>query len=442
MKKTTFLIVVFLALSLPLALSPILYARFSYLSSKGLYVEEYLFSYQFSLTYYNRGNSSWTLSDADLAFPLFVNNDRQTVELVWSSRPVAYEVLDADGNSWVVFKVGDRVLSPGENLTIMATYKMAVRPGKPPKLSRAKSGTLNDIPGALKEEFCGPAACWQTDNEELRELAFNLSSGKEKVLDIVASFISWICENIEYGTYELPRYPNETYEGRVGDCDDQANLLITLCRVVGIPAYLQIGCIYIAYYGRPTVFSGHMWSGHIIYTARNIAWHGWAVVYIPPWGWLPVDLTASEGIEEDPLNAIRNAIYWAWITVLCQEVKVVDYIAEAREAREFLIENGIYIHEREELSFLGTRTVERPGALSDVWEAIGFYAILTACVIGVSTASVVLIIRRKGHASEGPEFPVPLVVELEDAGVDAGPPGPYGYDEVPPVDRPGLGPGL
>ena len=400
MRKTALLIAASLALSLSLALGPIYYVSLSRSSSRGLYVEEYLFSYQLSLTYYNKGNNSWALSDADLAFPLFVNNERQTVELVWSSRPVAYEVLDADGNSWVVFRVGDKVLEPGENLTLMANYRMAVRPGKPPKLSPGKSGMLSDIPEALKREFCGPAACWQTEDEELRELAYNLSSGKEKVLDIVASFISWICENIEYGTYELPRYPNETYEGRVGDCDDQANLLITLCRVVGIPAYLQIGCIYISYYGRPAVFSGRMWSGHILYTARNIAWHGWAMVYIPPWGWLPVDLTASRGVEEDPLNAIRNAIYWAWITVLCQEVKVVDYIAEAREAREFLIDNGIYIYEREEMSFLGTRTVEVPGALSGVWEDLKFYIILTACVLGTSVVCTIFIIKKGVRGSE------------------------------------------
>ena len=404
MDKATLGVVILFALSLLMALGPLFYALYHPALRSSFYVEEHVFSYETTITYYNRGNETWELSDADVAFPLFFNGEGQRVELVWSSRPVAVEAVDVDGNSWAILYVSDRKLEPGEYLSLSVRYEIAVVDRSPPAISVELSGTLEDIPDDLRQEFCGQAACWQTYDEELRSLAQNLSRGKENVLEILSSFISWIHDNVEYETYELPRYPNETYSGRKGDCDDQANLLITLCRIVGIPAYLRIGCIYI-YYEHPIVFSGSMWSGHVIYTARNVAWHGWAQVYVPPWGWLPVDLTASVGVGKDPLNAVRNAIWWAWITVLCEEVKFSDYIAEARRAREMLVEKGIYVYEREDMEFLEERQVEKPEAVEEARTSLLFYLMLTVAVVGASTASVAIIVGRGREEAPTPRQP-------------------------------------
>ena len=46
------------------------------------------------------------------------------------------------------------------------------------------------------------------------------------------------------------------------------------------------------------------WEDHLNISYNNVGWHGWAMVYIPPWGWLPVDLTWW---LYDPLNAIKGA---------------------------------------------------------------------------------------------------------------------------------------
>ena len=391
-------------LSMLLALSPLFHAYTPLMASKELYVEEYVLSYRLTVAYHNRGNRTLALSDYDVAVPLFFSNELQEVELTWSSYPVEFVFMDPDGNRWAVLDVPDKELVPGESLSFSVEYRITSREGEAPDISVEASGTLDQIPSSLKEGYCGPAACWQTDFQPLRELAFGLSSGKEKVLEIVASFISWIHSHIRYESYDMPRYPNETYLSRKGDCDDQANLFITLCRIVGIPAYLQIGCIYLyPLLGRHRFFSGSAWDGHVIYSSLDVGWHGWAVVYVPPWGWLPVDLTASYGIEEDPLNAIRNAIYWAWVTILYREVKTIDYISEAYEAKEYVLESGLYIHEDEEMRLIGKTTVPKPGLTGKLAREIILYMGITVAVVGASAISVAIIMSRRAGKEEGPQ---------------------------------------
>lgn len=364
-----------------------------------------VFSYEVRVIYRNEGEEAWVLSDGDVAFSLFMNNSWQDVELEETSRPVERVVRDYDGNLWALLYVPeeDRILEPGESIELYARYKFITRPREAPGILIEASGTLSDIPAELKDAYCGPAACWLTEDEELRSLAQELAYGKQNVLDIICSFVSWIHENIYYETYELPRYPNETYMGRRGDCDDQANLFITFCRIVGIPAYLQIGCIY---YISPEA-EETLWDGHVKLRVRNVAWHGWAVAYVPPWGWLPVDLTASPGIDEDPLNAIRKAIVWMQDVVLCYNITVSDYIAEAREYREELIEHDIYIYEEESMVFLGTEASFEQ--LVGLINAIGYYMLIAfiALSLGGVIAAAIYIWRSRRMKGEGVVYTAP-----------------------------------
>ncbi|MEM2025727.1 MAG: transglutaminase domain-containing protein, partial [Desulfurococcaceae archaeon] len=62
----------------------------------------------------------------------------------------------------------------------------------------------------------------------------------------------------------------------------------SMCRAVGIPSFLQLGCIY-----KP----GDAWQeivmhqGNYVYRSKGIGWHAWSMVYIPSVEWIPVDLT-------------------------------------------------------------------------------------------------------------------------------------------------------
>ncbi len=107
---------------------------------------------------------------------------------------------------------------------------------------------------------------------ELRALAGRIAAGQTNPARVAKACYDWIADNIRYSyavEYSTVRDLGDDCRRRgYGDCGQEAMLFIALCRLQGIPARWQSGW---------SVFPGH----------ENI--HDWAEVYLPPFGWIPVD---------------------------------------------------------------------------------------------------------------------------------------------------------
>jgi hypothetical protein len=226
------------------------------------------------------------------------------------------------------------------------------------------------------------------------QLAHDLAGDETRVLNIVKGFVAWITSNIDYKIHDFPFYPNETMQQLEGDCDDQAVLFVTLARIVGIPAYLQLGAIYMPTSG---VTEEKVWDNHVSVVQNSIGWHGWAIVYVPPWGWLPVDLTYVLSDSLDPLSTIRYGAVTVQSTVQYMNVSAVDYVAESRESMNFLLNNGFYVNTTDEMTRIA------PSGLLGSPEAS------IAVVMGAATVMLVvsclLIVRRRRRHPEKLEVP-------------------------------------
>lgn len=320
------------------------------------------------VVYENRStNETWILRDEDVTIGLFMNNSWQEVYLVDTSCPIKKFNNDSDGNPVILLDVGDMRVPPGRRLSYLVTYRLVFRERSVPMVSEDLSGELDDIPLELKEKFCKPTSLWHFNVTELRRLAEEIAGEERRVLTILKRFISWIARNINYATSEVPRYPNETINQRLGDCDDQANLLITLCRAVGIPAYLQVGCIYIPGLHRSFVY----WSGHLMIRQTGIGWHGWAIVYVPPWGWLPVDLTyVRADLRVEPLSAITHSAVIEHYTFQYSNITVSDYISEIISIKKFIEGSMFYICEDDFMDLEKNVVFPRPPLVKLVHPAI------------------------------------------------------------------------
>jgi len=293
----------------------------------------------------------WNFSEneEDRTISLFMNNTWQTVKLVNSTFSIEKTRVDDDGNLIAILRFPKPVLNWGDNVSFTVWYRIVSKPRIIPSISETESRSLSDIPTNLVDEYTREEGPWQTGNLTLQGLALNLKGNETKVLTIIKNFIVWIKGHIGYPSlqarHENPYYPNQTYAQREGDCDDQAILLITLCRIVRIPSFLQVGSIYL-----PDHFdNASFWDGRVSIVERRIGWHGWAVVYVPPWGWLPVDLTyVSEGFG-DPLNAIKHGAVTGQNTIQYMNVTHTDYVASSLEDREFLIKNGFQVYAEDEM---------------------------------------------------------------------------------------------
>lgn len=310
---------------------------------------ERVFRLTTKVVYENRDpNEVWTLRDDDVTIGLFMNNSWQEAYLVSTSHPIKRFCNDSDGNPVILLDIGDMRVPPGGKVSYNVTYRLIYKERDLPEILENLSGDLDDIPRDLREEYCKPTSLWHFNGTALAALAKEITGDERRILTILRMFIEWITSNIQYATSEVPRYPNETISQRLGDCDDQANLLITLCRAVGIPAFLQVGCIYIPELNESLLY----WSGHLLIREVGVGWHGWAMVYVPPWGWLPVDLTyVSADLIYDPLSAITRSAIVEHYTFQYSNITMTDYISELISIKKLIEGNMFHIYEEDLMEF-------------------------------------------------------------------------------------------
>jgi len=163
-----------------------------------------------------------------------------------------------------------------------------------------------------------------------------------------------------------------------GDCDEKANLLISLCRILKVPAYLQAG---LAVESNMTIadIDGH-------YRSEGLVGHAWAMVYVPLWGWTPVDLTYYKATR-DPISHITTSAFSLGLVIQTANIANTDYIADTKKWVDSLYAHDIYEHERYGLTTLRSETrTEYP--------ALFIIGIVLSCSGIVVTTSTMFYRRR------------------------------------------------
>ena len=128
-----------------------------------------------------------------------------------------------------------------------------------------------------------------------------------------------------------------------GICFDQSMVFVALCRAAGIPARSVIAWWDVFLWIRPTPenpklavdFREYSVDGLAVSNKRNLGAHGWAEVYLPNYGWIPVDptfgrvgcsnvnnraviITKGRDIQIDPnVGPERYGVYRAIVGHLC-----------------------------------------------------------------------------------------------------------------------------
>jgi transglutaminase-like putative cysteine protease len=176
-----------------------------------------------------------------------------------------------------------------------------------------------------------------SDDPHIAAKAEEVVGDADTVLETLILLVEYVSGETTYYNFEVPRYPNATLSEETGDCDDQSILLISMLRSLGVPAYLQVGI-----YVHPSISDSQTsWEGHLINTRSGVGWHGWAMVYVPPWGWVPVDLTLTS--EKDGLELLRKAPEYNGNVVSALNVSRQPYIGETLATRARILGSGLYV---------------------------------------------------------------------------------------------------
>jgi transglutaminase-like putative cysteine protease len=305
------------------------------------------FSYTMSYTFENRGSAAVTLQRDDASIPSFLQTSKQKITLTVTNPNRAENWLDEDGNNFIFLNT-PLTLDPGKKISFSATYEIESHDQPIPDITFQKAEDASKISQSLIDQYTSTTTTFPSDDVEIRALAERLALGKTTVLEKVTAMVAWLDTNVAYDSIEIPRYAKETMTEKKGDCDDQSILLISMLRSVGIPAYMEVGIILNSSF-QATETS---WDGHLATQQNGVGWHGWAMVYIPPWGWTPVDLTYVN--ERTPLEMIQKAPEYSGRIVPVFKVSNQDYVAMSRDTRERIIKQSIYVTTLDVAATIGT----------------------------------------------------------------------------------------
>ncbi|MDO8056942.1 MAG: transglutaminase family protein [Candidatus Hermodarchaeota archaeon] len=302
------------------------------------------------------GNTSWQTCE-QLNFEFKHNNE--------TIQPTSLG-MDNDGNPRVQLNITTQ-LQPQDSIRWQEEWLFSVLDHRPslPQISVAEAGTIEEGEIQLGSDdylwYTRATSLWKTRNISLMNIAASIrseltNSTQDNVLALVYAAIQWIQSNILRSTgLTEPQYPEEVIVSQIGDCDDQSNLLITLLRIYGIPSYLATG----HWFQEGARTNGFIWGSlaedaYLYVDWKNSIGHGWAMVFVPPWGWLPFDLTTN-GIGAHPSKTYYESLYASNLPfVQLWQIVASDYIAARRTEYANLFTYELHRTDFQEWTSLGS----------------------------------------------------------------------------------------
>jgi hypothetical protein len=109
---------------------------------------------------------------------------------------------------------------------------------------------------------------------KMKELVDSLLSNTKNPLTKARKIFTWIRENMKYAYPPKNRGAKTALNSLKGDCGQYTTLFVSLCRIAGIPARQRSGFHFVQ---------------------ENTGLHVWAEIFLPPYGWVPVDATRENG---------------------------------------------------------------------------------------------------------------------------------------------------
>jgi transglutaminase-like putative cysteine protease len=192
---------------------------------------------------------------------------------------------------------------PYTKLTIVTTSKVKIfaRPDDDHSLSRRQTSIpLVWMPWQrqMMMPYLLPAELPESQLTELTEYAMSfVKRNDSSLLKTIEDINQTIYRDYRYvsGSTSLATTPFDIYTSRQGVCQDFANLLICLARLLSIPARYRMGYIY----------TGADYANKI----QSEASHAWAEVYLPYVGWRGFDPTNGCAVAQDHVRVACGRNY-------------------------------------------------------------------------------------------------------------------------------------
>ena len=148
-----------------------------------------------------------------------------------------------------------------------------------------KAGTLGDIPEEIKNRYLDDGSKFWVDDPFMRKTAKQVVGNEQNCYWIARKLLDHVTSQIKYnldGVWDIA--PTVLKQGH-GSCSEYSFVYIALCRAAGLPA---------RYVGSVVVRDDD--------ASTDAVYHRWPEVYLPHYGWVPIDPSSGRGIFKKPVD--------------------------------------------------------------------------------------------------------------------------------------------
>ena len=231
----------------------------------------------------NYGPSSITDLTLNIAVPTDLPNQKLLRSVSFSTLPTR-SARDRWDQPCALFELGSVPAGTKATLTYDVDVEVA---GISYMIVPEATGTLDDIPEEIRKPYTADGSRYRTSSPYIQETVKKVVGDEKNPYWIARKIYDFVIERLEYqmaGGWDIPEV---VLKRGTGSCSEYTYSFIALCRAAGIPARYQ---------------------GSIVVRGDDAsideAFHRWAQVYLPHYGWVPVD--ANRGDKPSPADQGRG----------------------------------------------------------------------------------------------------------------------------------------
>ncbi len=237
--------------------------------------------YYWALNNYGPG----TVSDitVSVALPENLPNQELLSEPSFST-PAQRKVKDKWGQPCAVFELGSA--NPGEKAVVDYSLKAKVSAIRY-LIIPERTGKLSDVPKEIRQKYLADGARYRVSSPYIQQAVKKIVGDEKNPYWIMRKIYNFVIDKLEYemaGGWDVPEV---VLERGKGSCSEYTFSFVALCRAAGLPARYQ---------------------GSVVVRGDDAsideAFHRWAQVYLPNYGWVPVD--ANRGDTDSPVGQAKG----------------------------------------------------------------------------------------------------------------------------------------
>lgn len=192
---------------------------------------------------------------------------------IFTPDPIEF-TADRWGQQHAHFRLTD--IRPGEAERVCYEVTAEIHQGRQ-FIIPERVGSLNRVPRDIKQKYTADADRLQIDDPVIQKAIAEAVGGEENPYRMVRKILSYIGDHMEFemaGGWDTA--PNVLKRG-TGSCSEYSFVFMAMARGAGIPTRFAAG----------VVERGDEAS-------MDVAFHRWTEVYLPDYGWVPVDGDAGD----------------------------------------------------------------------------------------------------------------------------------------------------